>query len=101
MIELKTMITSLRLTWLKRIFGVNDGAWKDYLCHQLKRVQCKRSSYFIAVYTEMLQWWADFRDEFSTKKYWHIIIRNHQDVRINKALVFYKTFYISSQILFA
>ena len=33
MIDLETMITSLRLTWLKRIFGVNDGAWKDYLCH--------------------------------------------------------------------
>ena len=38
-IDLETMITSLRLTWrLKRIFGVNDGAWKDYLCHQLKRL---------------------------------------------------------------
>ena len=36
MIDLEAMITSLRLTWLKRIFGVNDGAWKDYLCHQLK-----------------------------------------------------------------
>ena len=32
----ETMITSLRLTWLKRMFSVNDGAWKDYLCHQLK-----------------------------------------------------------------
>ena len=37
MIDLETMITSLRLTWLKRIFDVNDGAWKDYLRHQLKR----------------------------------------------------------------
>jgi len=36
MIDLETMITSLRLTWLKRTFSVNDGAWKDYLCHQLK-----------------------------------------------------------------
>ena len=93
MIELETMITSLRLTWLKRIFGVNDGAWKDYFCHQLKRVQCKSSSYFIAVYTEVLQWWAHFRDDFSTEKYWYSIIRNHQDIRINKAVVFYKTFF--------
>ena len=37
MIDLETMIASLRLSWLKRIFSVNDGAWKDYLCHQLKR----------------------------------------------------------------
>ena len=35
MIDSETIITSLRLTWLKRIFGANDGAWKDYLCHQL------------------------------------------------------------------
>ena len=37
MIDLETMITFLRLAWLKRIFGVNDGAWKDYISHQLKR----------------------------------------------------------------
>ena len=44
----------------------------------------------------MLQsWWADFRDEFSTEKYWHSIIWNNQDVRINKVLVFYKTFFDS------
>ena len=61
-------------------------------------MQCKRSSYFIAVYTEMLQWWADFRDEFSTEKYWHSIIRSHQDVCVNKALVFYKTFFESNII---
>ena len=41
----------------------------------------------------MLQWWGDFRDEFSTEKYWHSIIWNNQDVRINKASVFYKTFF--------
>ena len=29
MIDLETMIKSLRLAWLKRIFSVNDGAWKD------------------------------------------------------------------------
>ena len=44
----------------------------------------------------MLQsWWADFRDEFSSEKYWHSIIWNNQDVRINKVLVFYKTFFDS------
>ena len=37
MIDLETMIKSLRLAWLKRIFSVKDGAWKDYIRHQLKR----------------------------------------------------------------
>ena len=71
MIDLETMITSLRLTCLKRIFGINDGAWKDYLCYQLKRFgglflfhcNCNVKDHPISsqFYTEMLQWWADFR----------------------------------------
>ena len=40
-------------------------------------------------------WWADFRDEFSTEKYWHRIIWNNQEVRINKVLVFYETVFDS------
>ena len=31
MIDFETMIKSLRLAWSKRIFSVNDGAWKDYI----------------------------------------------------------------------
>ena len=70
MIDLDPIITSLRLTWLKRIFGVNDGAWKDYLRHQLKR--CRGLFLFhcnynvkdhpipLQFYAEMLQWWPEF-----------------------------------------
>ena len=35
MIDLETMIKSLRLAWLKRIFSENDGTWKNYLHHVL------------------------------------------------------------------
>ena len=108
MIDLETMITSLRLTWLKRIFGINEGAWKDYLRHQLKRFgglflfhcnyNVKDHPIPSQFYTEMLQWWAEFRDEFSTKKYWLSIVWNNQDVRINKAPVFYKSFFESNII---
>ena len=37
MIDLESMIKSLRLAWLKRIFGENDDAWKSYLHVSLKR----------------------------------------------------------------
>ena len=37
MIDLESMTKSLRLAWLKRIFGENDGAWKSYLRVSLKR----------------------------------------------------------------
>ena len=36
MIDLESMIKSLQLAWLKRIFGKNDGAWKSYLCVSLQ-----------------------------------------------------------------
>ena len=36
MIDLETMVKSLRQAWLKRIFSENDGTWKNYLHHLLK-----------------------------------------------------------------
>ena len=36
MIDLESMIKSLLLAWLKRIFRENDGAWKSYLRVSLK-----------------------------------------------------------------
>ena len=38
MIDLETMVKSLRLSWLKRIFSENNGTWKNYLRHELKHV---------------------------------------------------------------
>ena len=37
MIDLESMIQSLRLAWIKRIFGANDGTRKSYLRHLLYR----------------------------------------------------------------
>ena len=108
MIDLETMIKSLRLVWLKRIFSVNDCAWKDYIRHQLKRFgglflfhcnyNVKDHPIPSQFYAEMLQWWAEFRDGFSAEKYWQNIIWNNKDVRINNAPVFYKTFFESGII---
>ena len=108
MIDLETMIKSLRLAWLKRIFSVNDGAWKDYIRHQLKRYgglflfpcnyNVKDHPIPSQFYAEMLQWWAEFRDEFSTEKDWQGIIWNNKDVRINNVPVFYKTIFESGII---
>ena len=30
-LHVESMIQSLRLAWIKRIFGANDGTWKSYL----------------------------------------------------------------------
>ena len=36
MIDLETMVRSLRLAWMELIFNENDRTWKRYLKHQLK-----------------------------------------------------------------
>ena len=36
MVDIESMIKSLRLAWLKRIFGDNSGVWKNYLEYLLK-----------------------------------------------------------------
>ena len=43
----------------------------------------------------MLQWWAEFRDEFSAGKPWRNIIWNNKDIRIDNKPIFYKTFFES------
>ena len=46
-------------------------------------------------YTELLQWWADFRETFSTEKQWLEILWNNKDIRIDNKPIFYKTFFES------
>ena len=108
MIDLETMAKSLRLAWLKRIFGENDGTWKNYLHHLLKRFgglflfHCNYNIKDLTIsskfYSELLQWWAEFRDEFSTEKLWHNVIWNNKDICINNRPVFYKTYFESGFI---
>ena len=108
MIDLETMAKSLRLAWLKRIFGENDGTWKNYLHHLLKRFgglflfhcNCDIKGLTISskFYSELLQWWAEFRDEFSTEKLWHNVSWNNKDICINNRPIFYKTYFESGFI---
>ena len=36
MTDVDSMVMPLRLAWLKRLFGSNDGFWKRYLLHLLE-----------------------------------------------------------------
>ena len=98
MIDLGSMVKSLRLAWLKRIFGENEGAWKSYLRTSLKRYgglllfYCNYDIKDLYVpslfYSELLQWWSEFRDGYDTKKEWQQIVWNNKDIRINIKPVF-------------
>jgi len=108
MIDFETMVKSLRLAWLKRIFGENDGAWKSCIRQILKQsggcflFRCNYDVKDIPIrsqfYTELLQWWSEFRIEFDAEKNWQNIIWNNKDIRINDKPVFYKTFFESGII---
>ena len=103
MIDLETMVKSLRLAWLKRIFSENDDTWKNYLHRLLKPFGGSFLFYFnynvkdftisSQFYTKLLQWWVDFRDEFSAEKPWHNIIWNNKDICIDNKPIFCKTFF--------
>ena len=45
-------------------------------------------------YTELLQWWSEFRTEFD----WQNIIWNNKDIRIDNKSIFYKNFFESDII---
>ena len=106
MIDLETMVKSLRLAQLKRIFNENDGTWKRYLKHQLKSVgglffiNCNYdvNDYTISsqFYSELLLWWSQFRETFASESNWQKIIWNNKEIRIiDKKLVYFKNYYES------
>lgn len=76
-IDLETSIKSLRLAWLGRIFSQGSAPWKAYINHLLENyggIFLFRCNYDVKDYnihstfhSEFLQWWADFRNVFSTK----------------------------------
>ena len=49
-------------------------------------------------YTELLQWWSEFRFEFDGEKKWQNVIWNNKDIPINNKSIFYKNFFESGII---
>ena len=109
MIDFDSMIISLRLAWLKRIFGSKDGTWKRYLtwhleplgglflfyCNYDVRILPLNTSLF---YLELLQWWSEFRDSFSSEKDWQHILWNNKQILINNKTVYYKSYFEASVV---
>ena len=71
MIDLESMIKSLRLAWLKRIFQCNNGAWRSFLRFSLEpfgglfflfycNYDIKEIHISSKFYPEILQWWSEF-----------------------------------------
>ena len=72
MTDVDCIVMSLRLAWLKRLFGGNDGFWKRYLLHLLEpyggffffkcNFDIRDYPNLHQFYSELLQWWSEFRE---------------------------------------
>ena len=99
MIDLESMVKSLRLAWLRRIFSEINGPWKSFLQHLLSPL-CgfffAACNYNISDYTipsqfyyELACWWSEFRQTFATEKDWANIIWNNCEIRIDNSCLLY------------
>ena len=71
MIDLESMVKSLRLAWLKRVFNDSNATWKKYFLYLLEPVGGRfflNCNYEVSDYTissqfyhELLLWWSEFR----------------------------------------
>jgi len=96
MVDIESMIKSLRLAWLKD----NSGAWKNYLEYLLKETgglvlfNCNYNVKDLTIcsqfYMELLKWWSEFRKDNAVETNWLYQIWNNQEIRINNKPVFYK-----------
>ena len=102
-LDFKTMVKSLRLAWLRRLCTDEDAGWKRYLRflikpfggHLLFHCDYEPREYNITnkFYAELIQFWAEFRNAFSTEDDSTSIIWNNKNIRINGKPVFYRRFF--------
>ena len=106
---METSIISLRLAWLTRIYSLGRIPWKAFLDYLLEDyggtffVSCNYNmrDYNInsLFYSELLQWWDDFRNAFSTLPLTaENIIWNNKLIKIDGKSIYYHN-YVKAGIL--
>ena len=103
LIDIETSIKSLRLAWLGRIFLSGRTPWKAFIDHLLDNyggiffVSCnydiKDYNFYSIFYNELLQWWDDFRNFFSTTSLTaENIIWNNKLIKIDGKSIYYHNY---------
>ena len=107
--DTETSIISLRLAWLGRIYSPGRIPWKAFLDCLLENyggtffVSCNYNmrdyNINISFYSELLQWWDDFRNAFSTLPLTaENIIWNNKLIKIDGKSIYYHN-YVKAGIL--
>ena len=97
-LDFERTVKSLRLAWLRRLYIDEDAGWQRYLRFLIKpfggdflfHCDYEPREYNITnkFYAELIQFWAEFRNAFSTENDSISIISNNKNIRINGKLVF-------------
>ena len=108
MIDIDCMIKSLRLAWLQRLFNDSTATWKRYFLHLLEPVgglfflncnyDIKDYNFPSQFYNELLLWWSEFRETFSSERDYRNIIWQNKEIRIDNKPVYFKN-YLASGII--
>ena len=96
-------VKSLRLAWLRRRYSDEDAGWKRYLRFLTKLFgggflfycyyEPREYNITNKFYAELIQFWAEFRNAFSTEDDSTSIIWNNKNIRINGKPVFYRRYF--------
>lgn len=109
--DLETSMKSLRLAWISRIFNTASASpWKSYLEYLLRPfggtffLHCNYNindyNFNSVFYSEMLQWWSEFRSKFATETTpFNSIIWNNCNIRLEGNPIYYKN-YVTAGVIF-
>ena len=97
MLDLESMVKSLRLAWLKRLFNDSNAVGGRFFLNCNYEV----SDYMISsqFYHKLLLWWSEIRESFASEGDWKIIVWNNTEIRIDNKPVYYKN-YFKSRIIY-
>ena len=105
MVDIESVIKSLRLSWLKGIYIQRQlrRAWKKYLEYILKHsgglilFKCNYNVKDLQItctfYLQLLKWWQELREDNALNNDWHYVNWNNRDFRIDDKPFFYNKYY--------
>jgi len=108
--DLNTFIKSLILAWIAKLSNAEPSPWKSYLKYLLKHygefffLHCNYNIHDYDIesvfYSEMLQWWSEFRSTIATESAsYKSIIWNNCNIRINDTPIYYHS-YLKAGVIF-
>ena len=95
---------------MKRIFHYNNGAWRSFLPFWLEpfgglfiflcNYDIKEIHISSKFYSELLQWWSEFRSVFDSGREFQYILWTNKEIRVDNKPVFYKKKLSEQDIIF-